>query len=76
MESEIVYFIKADIENILLSSLNFVRKILLQVTPTHKEYSFQHFPTEHYLPLFFVFKDTLAMMFLFLCKSLAGSPKM
>lgn len=67
---------KADIGCVLLSPLIFVREFLLQVTPHTRDIAVQHCPTEHYLSLFFVFKDTLAMIFLFLSKSLARSPKM
>lgn len=67
---------KADIGCLLLSPLIFVREFLLQMTPHTRDRAVPHFPTEHYLSLFFVFKDTLAMVFLFLSKSLARSPEM
>lgn len=68
---------EVDIDSIPFSPLIFVRKRLLWGTLHTRDAAIEPFSVEQcYLSLFFVFKDTLAMMLLFLCMSLAGNPKM
>lgn len=57
MGREVVYSGKADIENIPYNPFIFVRKLYSK--RPYKNPAIQHFPAEqHYLSLFFVFKDT------------------